>query len=210
MNRGSKCIAQTINLSNPKSCVRPKRVQKLVSADASEPCANTTESSGSYWTPRPVPVKVCTRKDMLRTCPPKLCDCPEKTRPKTTGGRLCGALVFLVKGAVTAGLVYWTYSEGLWGDGAQTEDLYYRMLSTVAPSLPNAPDLNNMRLPHLESLKYSLLQHYNRAVFKIMDLVVWAPLTFRERLQDYLSALEEEDATDVPSSEDSMSQGSRG
>lgn len=69
MKRGTKCIAQTINLSNPKTCVRPK-VQKLVGADAdSRPDSNRTTD---YWTARPVAVKVCSRKDMQQKCPPKV------------------------------------------------------------------------------------------------------------------------------------------
>lgn len=72
MKRGSKCVAQTINLSNPETCIRPKRIQKLVSADAMQPCPTMTGPASSYWTPKPVAIRICTRKDMQRTCPPKV------------------------------------------------------------------------------------------------------------------------------------------
>lgn len=77
MKRGTKCIAQTINLSNPETCIRPKRIQKLVGAEVMQPCPGTGGSS--YWTPRPVPIKICTRRDMQRTCPPKVRPNPMKS-----------------------------------------------------------------------------------------------------------------------------------
>lgn len=72
MKRGTKCIAQTINLSNPESCIRPKKIQKLVGMDAMQPCPRTTADTGSYWTSRPVTVKICSRRDVQRTCQPKV------------------------------------------------------------------------------------------------------------------------------------------
>ncbi|XP_033177878.1 uncharacterized protein LOC100746026 isoform X1 [Bombus impatiens] len=135
MKRGTRCVAQTINLSNPETCVRPKRIQKLVHADMMQPCPSIVAGGSSYWTPRPVPIKICTRKDMQRTCPPKLCECPQKTSPKTSGYRFCNILLFLVKSSIAAGLVYWTHTEGLWGSSADVEDLYRRIMATIAPTL---------------------------------------------------------------------------
>jgi len=69
MKRGTKCIAQTINLSKPNTCVRPK-IQRLVSADA-DFCSDSDRAS-SYCGPKPVAVKVCSREDVQRKCRPKV------------------------------------------------------------------------------------------------------------------------------------------
>lgn len=71
MKRGAQCLVQTINLSKPKTCVKPEQIQKLVSADVT---ASTPASDGTSkrWIPRTVTVKVCTRRDMRRSCPPKV------------------------------------------------------------------------------------------------------------------------------------------
>lgn len=69
MNRGTKYVAQTINLSKPKTCVRPK-IQKLVSADADS--YFDSDRASSYRDPRPVTVKICSREDMQRKCQPKV------------------------------------------------------------------------------------------------------------------------------------------
>lgn len=75
----------------------------------------------------------------------QLCDCPQK-KSLTAGDRIGQWIKFLFKSAIAAGFVYWTSSEGLWGDGRETEDLYYRMVETVAPRLPETPDLDNVNL----------------------------------------------------------------
>ncbi|KZC06467.1 hypothetical protein WN55_10378 [Dufourea novaeangliae] len=146
MKRGTKCIARTINLSNPETCIRPRRVQKLIDAETMQPCPSTGPST--YWTPRPIAVKVCTRRDMQRTCPPKLCDCPPKAPPKTLGQKVCGAVLFLLKSGVMVGLVYWTHSEGLWGSSTDVEDLYHRILATVWPSTFNERNCNDVTVRH--------------------------------------------------------------
>jgi len=69
MKRGTKCVVQTINLSNPKTCIRPK-VQKLVSANADS--SSDSNRASDYWTPRPTAVKVCSWKEVQRKCLPKV------------------------------------------------------------------------------------------------------------------------------------------
>ncbi|GAB1862356.1 MICOS complex subunit MIC13 [Camponotus japonicus] len=176
MKRGTKCIAQTINLSNPKTCVRPK-VQKLVGADAdSRPDSNRTTD---YWTARPVAVKVCSRKDMQQKCPPKFRAVSPK-KPLSSAERFCGIAMCLLKGSIVAGLIYWTYTEGLWGDSTETEDLYYRIMSTIFPTDESA------QLPHLEGIRYSMSEAYNRALVKCMDIIVGVPLEMHRKLRDLL------------------------
>ncbi|XP_025264588.1 uncharacterized protein LOC112637978 [Camponotus floridanus] len=176
MKRGTKCIAQTINLSNPKTCVRPK-VQKLVGADAdSRPDSNRTTD---YWTARPVAVKVCSRKDMQQKCPPKFRAVPPE-KPLSRAERFCGIAMCLLKGSIVAGLIYWTYTEGLWGDSTETEDLYYRIMSTIFPTD------ESVQLPHLEGIRYSMSEAYNRALVKCMDIIVGVPLEMHRKLRDLL------------------------
>ncbi|XP_012230965.1 uncharacterized protein [Linepithema humile] len=177
MKRGTKCVAQTINLSKPKTCVRPK-IQKLVSADADS--YFDSPSASSYCGPRPVTVKVCSREDMQRKCQPKLCDCPPKPspRPLSSGEKLCRIVMFLLKGTVAGGLIYWTRSEGLWGDSTQTEDLYYRMISTIATD-------RQEDLP-LEGIKYSIAETYNHMLLKGMNIIVSVPREMHRKLRDIL------------------------
>lgn len=76
----------------------------------------------------------------------QLCDCPERPPPLSGGEKLCRIVTFLVKGAIGSGLVYWTWSEGFWGDSSKTEDLYYRIVRTVTHAVkgrpPNDSDVN--------------------------------------------------------------------
>ncbi|XP_029045717.2 uncharacterized protein LOC114877375 [Osmia bicornis bicornis] len=201
MKRGSKCIAQTINLSNPETCIRPKRIQKLVEAEAMQPCPSHVGSAGpSYWTPRPVAIKICTRKDMQRTCPPKLCDCPQMVPRKTTAQRLCRALIFLLKSSIAAGLIYWTNSEGLWGSSADVEDLYYRLMATISPS---SSEDKEIQLPRFGAFKYRMIQTYNHAVFAIMSCILDTSTMLREQLRRILSP-EEEPEPEPPASDESL------
>ncbi|XP_054010795.1 uncharacterized protein LOC128893677 [Hylaeus anthracinus] len=188
MKRGTKCIAQTINLSNPETCIRPRQIQKLVDAEVMQPCPT---SGSSYWTPRPVAVKVCSRRDMQRTCPPKLCDCPPKAPPKTVGQKFCKALLFVLKSGIAAGLVYWTHSEGLWGSSADVEDLYCRIMTTIAPALPEEYNGNDIKLPRMGLFKYRMIQRYNRMVFTIMNSIVSTSVKVREQLQRILITQDE-------------------
>ncbi|XP_029670679.1 uncharacterized protein LOC115239943 [Formica exsecta] len=181
MKRGTKCIAQTINLSNPKTCVKPK-VQKLVSADA-DSCSDSNQTT-DYWTARPVAVKVCSRKDMQGKCPPKLCKTVRPEKPLSSGERFCGIATCLLKGTIAAGLIYWTWAEGLWGDSTETEDLYYRIISTFSPN--DQPVNKNVQLPHLEGIRYSMSEAYNRALVKCMDIIVGVPLEMHRKLRDLL------------------------
>ncbi|KOC66684.1 hypothetical protein WH47_00893 [Habropoda laboriosa] len=192
MKKGTKCVAQTINLSNPKTCIRPKRIQKLVQADVMQPCPAVATATGpSYWTPRPVTIKICSRKDMQRTCPPKLCDCPPKAPPRTLAQKLCGALLFLLKSGIAAGLVYWTHSEGLWGSSADVEDLYRRIVATIGPVLQEEYDADEVQLPSIRDIKCRMIQKYNDVVFTVMSCIVSVPTKLRERLDSFTAGDEE-------------------
>ncbi|EZA60256.1 hypothetical protein X777_13345 [Ooceraea biroi] len=182
MKRGTRCIAQTINLSDPKTCVRPT-VQRLVSADKDS--RTDTNRASNYCAPRPVTIKVCTRQDTQRKCPPKLCDCPAQLPPLSSGEKLCRLVMFLMKGAICTGLIYWTCSEGFWGDSTKTEDLYYRMMRSIAHAIDGRPP-DASDLPHLDRMKYSALQVYNRMVVRCMDIIVSVPLEMHRKLRTIL------------------------
>ncbi|KAK9304101.1 hypothetical protein QLX08_004462 [Tetragonisca angustula] len=182
MKRGTKCVVQTINLSNPETCIRPKRIQKLVQAEVMQPCPSIAASGPSYWTPRPVPIKICTRRDMQRTCPPKLCDCPQKALPKSPGQKLCKFLLFLLKSGIVAGLFCWTNYEGLWGSSSDVEDLYRRIVATIVPAL----DQKEIELPSVNKFKHTMIQKYNHAVFTIMNCIVNTSTMLRKQLQSIL------------------------
>lgn len=64
--------------------------------------------------------------------------------------------MFLVKSVIATGLVYWTWSEGLWSDNTKTEDLYYRMMSAFAPDQP-AEDVS----ANVYSLSFILFEYKN-------------------------------------------------
>ncbi|XP_006608072.1 uncharacterized protein LOC102678329 [Apis dorsata] len=205
MKRGTKCVAQTINLSNPETCIRPKRIQKLVSADTMQPCPTMTGPASSYWTPKPVAIRICTRKDMQRTCPPKVCDCQPKKR-RTFGQRFCTILLFFLKSSIAAGLVYWTRSEGLWGSSAEVEDLYRRIMATISPSNDFEDycraEREDIELPRFNQIKYKLIKKYNQAVFTVMNCILNASTALRNQLQRLMvpesdkSEEEEEDAAE--------------
>ncbi|XP_046826541.1 uncharacterized protein LOC124427555 [Vespa crabro] len=158
MKKGTKCIARAINLSVPS---KPKEVQKLVSADIAEPCPNLSQGSSSYWTPKPVHVKICTRRDMERICPPKICVCPLKPARRTSAQIFFIIVIFLLKSAIVGTLLYWMYTDG---------------------NLPFFPDIDKINIPPLENTRYSLIQKYNRAVFKIMNILVNLPQKVCEKL----------------------------
>lgn len=68
MKRGTKCVVQTINLSNPKTCIKPK-VQRLVSADADSFADSNRASDCSILRSA---VKVRSWKDVQKRCSPKV------------------------------------------------------------------------------------------------------------------------------------------
>lgn len=73
MKKGIRNISRTINFSSLKDCVRPQYVQKLVSAEViTNSCPKVGPATASYSISRPVTIRVCTRRDVERTCPPKV------------------------------------------------------------------------------------------------------------------------------------------
>ncbi|XP_001601202.1 uncharacterized protein LOC100119104 [Nasonia vitripennis] len=190
--RGMSGLARTINLAEPKTCERPV-VQKLVSADVTRPCPHAEPGlSPGYPTTRAVPVRICRRKDLERACQPKLCDCPQKSPPRTVKQILCGWTIFGAKAAIAAGLLYWSVSEGIWGDSTDTEDFYFRIRDTIAAD----PTLDEVSLPRLEYVKFKILDSYNRAVLKIMGILVGVPLAISRRIQETLYPCEPEEEAD--------------
>uniref|UniRef100_A0ABD2XFX5 MICOS complex subunit MIC13 n=1 Tax=Trichogramma kaykai TaxID=54128 RepID=A0ABD2XFX5_9HYME len=169
-NSSSKFVhscGRTINLAEPRSCARPRRVQKLVSADLPLTCPHEEGVRRVCEPIRVVPVRVCRRSDLERACAPKFCDCPQKPPPKTTYQMICGWTVFGTKGAIVVGLCYWTMSEGIWGDSAATEDFYFRVRETIA----NDPSLDEFSVPSLAYMRFKILDSYNRAVMAIMGVL---------------------------------------
>lgn len=69
MKRRVQSVARTINLAEPKTCARPTKLEKLVTEEqlnSVKSCANT------YNSPRPVSVRVCSRRILESTCSAKV------------------------------------------------------------------------------------------------------------------------------------------
>ncbi|XP_046491021.1 uncharacterized protein [Neodiprion pinetum] len=188
MKKGSQCIARTINLSNTKNSAPPRQVQKLVNADVRTPCP---DSRSSYRSSRPVPVRVCMRRDVERTLPPKLCECSQKPPPETLVTKIRWLANGLLKSVIAAGLVYWTTAEGVWGDSEETENLYGRIVKSVSPVLPNVVDVKDTKVPHLENVRHKLLDGYNRAVLSIVGLTIGVPTKLEEKMSELFFPCEE-------------------
>ena len=73
-SRGVRTFARTINPAEPRSCERPQRVQKLVSADVTRCCPHFERVPGSYSGVKVVRVRICKRKDLERSCQQKVRD----------------------------------------------------------------------------------------------------------------------------------------
>ncbi|XP_012285267.1 uncharacterized protein LOC105702346 [Orussus abietinus] len=177
-------IAQTINLSKPKTCIRPGQVQKLVSTEIKEPCPRPKEGK-AYEPPKPVTIKLCTRKELQGTCAPKLCDCPQKPPPETKLQKLCRWLNFGLKCSVTGGLVNWTYSIGLWGSSEKTEDIYRGMISELQ-SIKKPPVETEEDMPKLDGIMRGIFTGYNRVVMGVIGLMVGVPMKIHEKISDVL------------------------
>lgn len=138
-----------------------------------------------------------------------MCDCQPKKR-RTFGQKFCTILLFFLKSSIAAGLVYWTRSEGLWGNSADVEDLYRRIMATISPSndfedycrteredvipliIPSNyysySSIDNIyslqiELPRFNQIKYRLIKKYNQTVFTVMNCILNASTALRNQLQ---------------------------
>lgn len=140
----------------------------------------------------------------------QFCEPLEELPPLSSKAKLSRVAAFFVKGAIVAGLICWTCTEGLWGDSTQTEDLYYRMMRAIFPDLPDRPvnkrqiyklvkncitagfvrtdtlSFTQTHLPHLEGMKYSAAEAYNHMLVRGMDIIVSVPREVHRRLRDLL------------------------
>ncbi|XP_058809645.1 uncharacterized protein LOC131674841 [Phymastichus coffea] len=175
--RGAHTIARTINLAEP--CSRP---QKLVSADVSKPCPHAEALPTSCQPTRAVPVRICKRKDLERACQPKFCDCPQKAPPKTLKQVVCSWMVLGAKGALAAGLVYWTVAQGIWGDSHDSEEFYFRIRDSIATN----PQLGEPTMPSLQFMKFKILDCYNHVVLTIIGGLAGGTLKMSKAMYDLL------------------------
>ncbi|XP_018346861.1 PREDICTED: uncharacterized protein LOC108751270 isoform X2 [Trachymyrmex septentrionalis] len=172
MKRGTKCVVQTINLSNPKTCKRPK-VKRVTSANV---------NSRNRASARSAAVKVYSWKDAQWRYPSKPCEpFPEKSRPSMTSSVLYRTVVFFIKGAIVACLICWTCTEGLWGSNIETEELYYRMMSVIFPD----------QQTNFKEIKYSVFKTYNNMLMKGIDVMISVPRDAYRRLQEFFSPCSE-------------------
>ncbi|EGI63762.1 hypothetical protein G5I_07797 [Acromyrmex echinatior] len=170
MKRGTKCVVQTINLSSPKTCIRPK-IQRVTSMDI-----DSCEPNHA----KPAAVKVYSLKDAQWKNPPKFCESFPKKSPPTTGTMIYRVVAFFIKSTIVLGLICWTCSEGLWGSNTETEELYYRMMSVIFPD-------RQTNLSRSKELRYSMFKTYNNILMKSMDIMVSVPRDVYRRLQEFLS-----------------------
>ncbi|KAK2575517.1 hypothetical protein KPH14_011238 [Odynerus spinipes] len=118
---------------------------------------------------------------MQRTCPSKICVYPSKSVRKTKAQIFFKTTGFLLKSAIVVTLLYWMYTDG---------------------TLPFFPDIDRINIPRLQNAKYSLVQKYNHAVLKIMDILVGAPQMVYQKFMSILytqerTAEEEVDSVEI-------------
>ncbi|XP_063991354.1 uncharacterized protein LOC135169898 [Diachasmimorpha longicaudata] len=180
MKRGVQSVARTINLAQPKTCARPIKLEKLVNEEQLNSCVK----GGAYAcnSPRPVTVRVCTRRVYESTCATKMSDCPPAAPVHPPPSHLVTGLKLLMKGSIVAGLIYWTSAEGIWGDSSQTENLYYRAMATVAPALPDVPGIE--QLPRIDKMTHNVYEGYNRAVVTLMHVLITVPTVMSQKIRD--------------------------
>lgn len=85
---------------------------------------------------KPKPIRVCSRTDMKKMVPPPKCEC----KVKRIGGKggLSSLLLFGLKAAIAAGVVYVSYDVGIWGTIDQTQEMYKTLCTaTTTPQKRN-------------------------------------------------------------------------
>ncbi|XP_066594874.1 uncharacterized protein [Prorops nasuta] len=176
MKRGAKCIVQTINLSNPRTCVRPKIGKSATSSDLKvKACIREASVQQARWTPRPVTVKLCTRQQVERRTCPKFRAGGKEEAKKNRFGR---TMFLILNGAICAGLLYWSFTEGY----LSPDEWYRKILCIIYPDV--FKDEETKRFESLRKLKRKLVQTYNQVVMDIFDAIVSIPSEIHKSIRD--------------------------
>ncbi|XP_028146201.2 uncharacterized protein LOC114339721 isoform X1 [Diabrotica virgifera virgifera] len=86
-------------------------------------CRKTATYEATISRVPPKVIKICTGAEMKKMCPPP-CDCPKIIKAANKNGGLLGFLLFSLKVAIAAGVVYVSYDLGIWGTTEDTQNLY--------------------------------------------------------------------------------------
>ncbi|XP_011309443.1 uncharacterized protein QIL1 [Fopius arisanus] len=113
----------------------------------------------------------------MSSCSPTLA---EENRPS----KLVAGAKLVMKGSIVAGLIYWTSVEGMWGDSRQTENLYYRVMATIAPNLPDIPGME--QLPRIDKMIHGIFEGYNHAVVALMHVLITVPTVISQKMGEIL------------------------
>ncbi|XP_049878076.1 uncharacterized protein LOC126375221 [Pectinophora gossypiella] len=139
----------------------------------------------------PTCIRVCNKEEYkLRTCPPKI------SLPHVPIGH--GKLMYAVKAGLLVGAVYFTYSQGVWGDQQDVTECarrwqeYMRSFNTRRP--PNFDKCGKVIVKETtDSLIAPLYAIYKELVTTIFAGVVKFPTILKCMYTNYLKALEQKD-----------------
>ncbi|KAK6636336.1 hypothetical protein RUM43_009996 [Polyplax serrata] len=125
-----KQCGKTINLAKQSAYQVPRKppLNTLIFEKLPEPKCGDKITCGIKGPPITKPVRVCTKEDMQAFyCPPVPCDCKMKPPPLTLPQKIVKMTILLIKSLIVGGLVYYTWSEGLWSDSERTSIIYDKL-----------------------------------------------------------------------------------
>ncbi|KAL0819893.1 hypothetical protein ABMA28_007905 [Loxostege sticticalis] len=142
----------------------------------------------------PTCIKVCTREEYnLRKSGKKL------TMPKMPLPYGHGKIMYAVKAGILVGAVYFTYTQGIWGDQQDVTECirrwqeYLRSINTRRPPTFDARGCV-IKKDNNESLLAPVYMIYKEIVTSCFSGVVKVPLLIKCAYVDYLKALERKEA----------------
>ncbi|KAF7285944.1 hypothetical protein GWI33_008916 [Rhynchophorus ferrugineus] len=168
--------------------------------------------------PKPKRIKICTGSELRKMCPPQVCP---KDLPKKKPNGFMKFLGFGAKSILAASLVYVTYDMGIWGNGDDTQDLYYSACTAFKAPQPRKNDkwdppsceaesdlfthprydpYARCNVPPLSAeTSYLLFQRYwNIAVQNVFSGIANFPSNIIERVTNATKAKEKEENVCVP------------
>ncbi|CAF4798153.1 unnamed protein product [Pieris macdunnoughi] len=138
----------------------------------------------------PTCIKVCTKEEYeARTCPGKV------QVPKIGPVYAHGKLMYALKAGILVGAVYFTYTQGVWGDQQDVTECisrwqeYIRSINTRRPPIFDMCG-NVIRKESTESLLAPAYAMYKSIVTTCFSGVVKVPLLVKCAYLDYLKAIE--------------------
>ncbi|EEB14773.1 conserved hypothetical protein [Pediculus humanus corporis] len=124
-----RSCGKTINLAKTNCYQVPRKppLNTLIFEKLPEPSCGDKVTCGVKGPPPTKPVRICTKEDLQTFyCPPP-CDCKVKPIPLTWTQKIIKTTILIVKSLIVGGLVYYTWSEGLWSDTEHSAILYDKL-----------------------------------------------------------------------------------